>query len=97
MKKLKLKSLPFAAEEVLSREQLKLVLGGDGSSGSDGSAYGCREGTSCRLVLIGSDGSSTYRDGTCDYSYASHKCYCDVGLGAHYEVTSNGGVSRCVI
>ncbi|MFL9485007.1 hypothetical protein ACI6Q2_19640 [Chitinophagaceae bacterium LWZ2-11] len=31
MKKLKLKALEFGAKEVLTREQLKRVLGGDGS------------------------------------------------------------------
>jgi len=39
MKKLKLKALELGANELLSREQLKNVLGGDGSGGGSGS--GC--------------------------------------------------------
>ncbi|MBS1917694.1 MAG: TIGR04149 family rSAM-modified RiPP [Bacteroidetes bacterium] len=34
MKKLKLKALEFNAEQVLTREQLKNILGGDGGSGN---------------------------------------------------------------
>jgi hypothetical protein len=37
MKKLKLKALELGAKEVLSRDQLKNVLGGSGSGGSGGS------------------------------------------------------------
>jgi len=41
MKKLKLKALELGASEVLTREQLKNVLGGDGSGGgSGGSCFG---------------------------------------------------------
>ena len=34
MKKLKLKALELGAKELLTREQLKKMIGGDGSSGS---------------------------------------------------------------
>jgi len=43
MKKLKLKALELGANELLSREQLKNVMAGDGSGG--GSGDGCS--TSC--------------------------------------------------
>ena len=41
MKKIKLKALSLGATEVLTREQLKNVLGGDGSSTGNRSAYIC--------------------------------------------------------
>jgi hypothetical protein len=44
MKKLKLKALELGAKELLTREQLKMVLGGDFGSGS-GSGSG--SGTTC--------------------------------------------------
>lgn len=47
MKKLKLKVLELGATEVLTRDQLKNVLGGDGSTFNDGH---CKTGT-CRLYV----------------------------------------------
>lgn len=43
MKKLRLHALQFGAQDILSREQLKHVLGGDGSNTGSGSG----SGTSC--------------------------------------------------
>ncbi|MBS1917687.1 MAG: hypothetical protein JST87_15560 [Bacteroidetes bacterium] len=40
MKKLKLKALELGVTEVLTREQLKNVLGGDSGSGGSGGTYG---------------------------------------------------------
>ncbi|MBS0030356.1 hypothetical protein ACTJJ0_26005 [Chitinophaga sp. 22321] len=48
MKKLKLKALHLGATEVLSREQLKNVLGGTGSAGS-GDGH-CKTGK-CKLYV----------------------------------------------
>ncbi|HVW99419.1 MAG TPA: hypothetical protein VHA52_03120 [Candidatus Babeliaceae bacterium] len=42
MKKLKLKALELGAMEVLTRQQLKSILGGDGSG--SGSGNGCPSG-----------------------------------------------------
>ena len=36
MKKLKLRAIELGAIEILTREQLKKILGGDGGSGSGG-------------------------------------------------------------
>ncbi|WP_415751032.1 TIGR04149 family rSAM-modified RiPP [Chitinophaga sp. LS1] len=41
MKKLKLQALQFGAKEILSRSQLKNVMGGDDGSGSTTSDYSC--------------------------------------------------------
>ena len=41
MKKLKLQALQFGAKEILSRSQLKNVMGGDDGSGSSTSNYSC--------------------------------------------------------
>jgi hypothetical protein len=51
MKKLKLKALGLGAKEILTREQLKYVLGGDGSGsgtgGGGGNTGGGSGGTCC--------------------------------------------------
>ncbi|TWF40655.1 hypothetical protein FHW36_104338 [Chitinophaga polysaccharea] len=57
MKKLKLKALDLGAKELLTREQLKNVMGGDGSGTKDctndcGEALGeCPEGLTCKSQL----------------------------------------------
>lgn len=93
MKKLKLKALELGAKEVLSRAQLKNVLGGSGS-GSGGSAQ-CF-GNSCTVTIQGDNGSFITRSGTCRdvASILDPSCYCDTGLG-NIPVTSNGGKSKC--
>lgn len=53
MKKLKLKALELGAKELLTREQLKMVLGGDDGSGSgSGSGSGikcdCNTSADCK-------------------------------------------------
>lgn len=58
MKKLRLRALDLGAKEVLSREQLKLILGGDGSSGIGGSGSGCLNPTEC-------NGFTTCINGVC--------------------------------
>jgi hypothetical protein len=74
MKKLKLQALQFGAKDILSRAQLKNVLGGDGSDGGSGSGGKCTgrcssdigSGTACTSSTFGgivtcscSTGSST--------------------------------------
>jgi len=41
MEKLKLKAIDFGTAELLSKEQLRNVLGGDGSGGTNGFPGGC--------------------------------------------------------
>lgn len=68
MKKLKLKALELGAREVLTREQLKNVLGGF----DDGSGSG--SGTSCSTKCV-VDGNKIY---SCIYSAAVSACICPV-------------------
>lgn len=93
MKKLKLSLFTIKHVEILTREQLKKVMGGS----SDGSGVGlCKSGT-CSLAVQGSDGGWVTREGTCKYAMpldVGGTCYCETGLGM-VPVTSNGGVSRC--
>jgi len=58
MKKLRLRALDLGAKEVLSREQLKHILGGDGSGGIGGSGSGCTNPTEC-------NGFTTCINGVC--------------------------------
>lgn len=73
MKKLKLKALELGAKEVLSRAQLKNVLGGAGSGSGSGSGSGtydqcadecttdaqCAKGTTCTAVRTSHCGTKT--------------------------------------
>ncbi len=97
MKKLKLDLHNLEGEQVLTREQLKLVLGGDDGGGA------CRVST-CSLSIQGDNGAWETRDGSCLVDASSFYgsvlsgnkpyCYCETGLG-DIPVTSNGGVSKC--
>lgn len=63
MKKLKLKALELGAKEVLTRKQLKNVLGGAGSgsgSGSGGGNYPTCPPTSCDTFLNKCHDSAPY-------------------------------------
>jgi natural product precursor len=74
MKKLKLKALNFGADQVLSREQLKNVLGGDGSGGQCGSSRtGCLVGVFCYLSCNGNN-----TQGTCGQMSTYGNCNCAV-------------------
>lgn len=76
MKKLKLEELNLGSVEVLSREELKKVLGGLGSGGGSGDAGcltqsgGCDEGGICILWCT----NGTTQQGTCGSS--NHGTYC---------------------
>ena len=71
MKKLKLMALKLGAKELLTREQLKNVLGGDGSSLGDGDGP-CRVSLGCNLYNR-ADGI-TY-PGNCYYQIGGN-CFC---------------------
>lgn len=100
MKKLKLKLQNFTGTEMLTREQLKTVMGG---SDNGGSGTKCSTGP-CTLTIQGSNGAYTTLNGTCasgndagfDPFDLGRYCYCSTSIG-HVPVTSNGGVSRCTL
>ncbi|MFB6453872.1 hypothetical protein ACE38W_01275 [Chitinophaga sp. Hz27] len=81
MKKLRLKMLDLGATEVLSREQLKQVMGGADGSGGDGSGGG-------------SGGSGKTCSGGCgDGNHASASCETKVILGSSSCQCSFSGAS----
>ncbi len=81
---------------------MKNVLGGDGSGGGSGAM--CLT-SACTLTVKTSNGTYETRNGNCalhteiiipgPYPVVDTKCYCDAGLGYDYDLSSNGGVSRC--
>lgn len=90
MKKLKLKNLKFDSDSILSRDQLKKVLGGD-----DPPTSGiCAIGSSCELYIPAINDTKT---GDCFYELITWRCYCRVTVnGTTYE-TKPGMTSMCVI
>ena len=77
MKKLSLKSSAFNKGEVLTREQLKKVMGGDDGSGSGGgggdspkvkACSGKKNGDSCSFVYNGTDSYGYCRAYAPDYT-----------------------------
>ncbi|WP_423737527.1 hypothetical protein [Chitinophaga caseinilytica] len=79
MKKLTLKALNLGARELLNREQLKNVLGGDGSSGSTDCAGdkvtacdGKSTGTACCFVY-----QQNVYYGTCQANAPVYKMMCE--------------------
>jgi len=67
MKKLKLKALGLGAADILSRAQMKNVLGGNESAGKCGTADNCRDGEACTNGKVA---------GTCGLSSHGTKCTC---------------------
>ncbi len=57
MKKLKLNLPRLEGAEVLTREQLKKVLGGDGSGGTDCGGSGCPS-AHCEVIVAGGHGAN---------------------------------------
>jgi hypothetical protein len=98
MKKLNLKVANLNATEILSREELRKVVGGEGSdpiANFIGSILGAVcDNTPCTHTIQGSDGSWVTRTGHCSAGASYPHCYCDTGLG-DVRLTSNGGISRC--
>jgi len=73
MKKLKLKAIKLAAKEVLTRDQLKNIIGGDGSGDCGSNCFG-----TCYISCNGNWGW-----GTCAWSHpelppALRSCYCTI-------------------
>lgn len=71
MKKLKLKALTLGAQEVLTRAQLKNILGGDGSGSGSYGTVPCSATASCgsHVAVCSGIGACSARDGwgaTCD-------------------------------
>jgi len=93
MKKLKLKALELGASELLTREQLKSVLGGDGSGGgSGGGGFGCSD-NGC-LLYVAQDNINQWLSGTCGVSYSGGIiCVCTVRNGSKTYQTNNGGTT----
>ncbi len=69
MKKLKLQALQFGAKEILSRSQLKNVMGGDDGSGSSSGNY------SCTGTCSTGESSSV----SCVPRKMLGDCYCEIG------------------
>ena len=94
MKKLKLSLVNMQGTEILSREQLKKVIGGSGGSGGGQCAFrmDCGEGENCVLEFGERTCKSVDKDGACDPNNGNQDCgngqYC-IGLFATDE---NGGL-----
>jgi hypothetical protein len=73
MKKLKLKALELGATEILTREQLKKVFGGDDTGGSgsgSGSGSGCKD--TCTDTLF-CNANQTCKNVYCGFSLYTYK------------------------
>ena len=75
MKKLKLNLQQFEGAELLTRSQLKKVLGGDDGGGSD-TCSGF-----CNYEWTDSKGATHTTTGTCMTSQPGNLCYCSNGVG----------------
>lgn len=104
MKKLKLQALELGAKEVLSRVQLKNVLGGSGSDGGSGINLGasCSSGPCSLTIQNKQTGAYSTFPGNCAGSVmpigtvvgSLLTCYCNA-VGAPVPLSSNGGTSKC--
>jgi natural product precursor len=74
MKKLKLKALELGAVEVLSREQLKSVFGGETPSGSSNCYVRCNQDSSAGSY-VGDCNRSTV-DSVCNSDLSNAVCVC---------------------
>jgi natural product precursor len=96
MKKLKLKALSLGANQELSRQQLKNVLGGSGA-GEACSTSACsltiqNAETKVYTTFPGQCAGSVTPIGTVVGALVT--CYCNA-VGAPVPLESNSGVSRC--
>lgn len=93
MKKLSLSVKTFKKRKILTRSQLKKVLGGYGSS-----APNCKMETDCKLFINGQN-----EEGDCsEYGfigsdgYPHVECFCKtLNHQTPTKLSSNGGISRC--
>lgn len=93
MKKLKLNVLQLGAKEVLTREQLKKVLGGNlAGNGTVQPSDACKTG-SCSVY---DPGTHTYYFGTCGYYGGGgiSVCECITSMGFY---SPSGGTSHCAV
>lgn len=100
MKKISLKHLDHNATELLTKEQLKNVLGGYSPS----SSRACKQGP-CTVAVQESSGMWREYSGSCVYKagntnggtgYPQGSCHCSTPeLSYNPYITSNDGVSRC--
>jgi hypothetical protein len=86
MKKLKLKALELGANEVLTRAQLKNVLGGDTGGSSTQTKSPCSG--ACNGVISTPNGTKSVSD-TC----TAPGCGCNLGLATVSKDTCNGSIS----
>ncbi|MEO7315704.1 MAG: hypothetical protein ABIW47_10985 [Ginsengibacter sp.] len=92
MKKLKLDFQHLGNAEILTRSQLKNIMGGSGGSGDDGDgAAFCHLGTSCQLYIR--ELQQTYT-GKCYYQIFG-KCFCGVEVGGQTYTTDPNTTSMC--
>ena len=77
MKKMNLQMLGLSVNDLLSREQMKKVMGGSGSgSGGEGNCSG-----SCNYQWTDYQGHTHTTTGTCMTSQPGNRCYCSSGGG----------------
>ncbi|MBS1917692.1 MAG: hypothetical protein JST87_15585 [Bacteroidetes bacterium] len=96
MKKLKLKALEFNAEQVLTREQLRNVLGGDDGSGGDSCSMTYQDPSGQWHTEQGTCSVATYNVGYGDSGYTQFVPYCSTSSFPNpTQLSSNGGVSKC--
>jgi hypothetical protein len=75
MKKLKLGKLNLSNAEVLTREQLKKVLGGDGSGGGSGTSWYCwNEFTDFQGIIHSNSGLCGSQDRDTCQDYVMNNC-----------------------
>lgn len=94
MKKIKFKVRDSQKEEVLSREELKQVIGGD--------SFGCSSGPCTLAIYNTGTGQWVNFPGNCATTAtpigsiigAYTTCYCNA-VGGPIPLQSNGGISRC--
>lgn len=77
MKKINLKAVQIGAGEILSREQLKNVLGGDGGSSDNHNYVVCIYSWECgTLKKDCPDGTVVELPGSCEYGELEHQKTC---------------------
>ncbi len=96
MKKMKLQMLGLSVNDLLSREQMKKVMGGSGSGGSG-------DNTGCSMTYQDSSGGWHTEQGSCTVetyngpggtTFFVPYCYTS-SFTEPVNLSSNGGVSRC--
>jgi len=97
MKKLKLDKKEIETDEILTREQLKKILGG-----TSGSGIGCST-QNCTLTAQDNHGAWVSFDGSCsthviwqNMAGGIYDCFCKTSVSSSpVSLGSNGGSSKC--